>query len=150
MKILICSDSHSRSITKLDLDNYDYIIHCGDISSNDLDYFSLYPNLIFVKGNCDLGNYPLVRIEDIAKKKFFITHSHLYQTKDGCDILVKNTMNRYDIVCFGHTHIQAYFKVENTIYINPGAFKNNEYAYIEDNTLYFIKDNQVIKSEFLC
>lgn len=59
-------------------------------------------------------------------------------------------MNRYDIVCFGHTHIQAYFKVENTIYINPGAFKNNEYAYIEDNTLYFIKDNQVIKSEFLC
>lgn len=70
MKILICSDSHSRSITKLDLDNYDYIIHCGDISSNDLDYFSLYPNLIFVKGNCDLGNYPLVRIEDIAKKKF--------------------------------------------------------------------------------
>lgn len=145
MKLLICSDSHNNSITKLPLDDYDYIIHCGDLKNSDLDYFKLYPNLYYVKGNCDYNEYPIYLKLKLANLNIFITHSNLYNTKYSYDDLIQNTVNKYDLVLFGHTHKQICFKVENTIYINPGALKNNEYAYIIDNEIYLVNKDKIIK-----
>lgn len=145
MKILVCSDSHNRSITKLPLDDYEFIIHCGDILESDLDYFKLYPNLYYVRGNCDYSDYQLYKIVNIANKSYFITHSHLYNTKYTYEDLINNTKDKYDFVLFGHTHKQVCFKIGNTIYINPGAYKNGEYAYIEDDIIYLIQNNKAKK-----
>lgn len=142
MKILIISDSHNNSILKLPLTDYDYVIHCGDISSNDLDYLNIYDNIIYVRGNCDYNNYDLTKVLNLNNKKIFITHGNLYNVKDDLELLINNTINKYNIVCFGHTHKQLLLKKENTIYLNPGAWKNNEYAYIINDEVYLIKNNK--------
>ncbi len=144
MKILIISDSHNNSILKLPLTDYDYVIHCGDISSNDLDYLNIYDNIIYVRGNCDYNNYDLTKVLNLNNKKIFITHGNLYNVKDDLELLINNTINKYNIVCFGHTHKQLLLKKENTIYLNPGAWKNNEYAYIINDEVYLIKNNKCI------
>lgn len=144
MKILVISDSHNKTINKLDLSLYDYIFHCGDILFSDIDYFPLYPNLFYVRGNCDYNSYPLNITKTIANFKIFVTHSNIYNTKYCYDDLINNTINKYDIVLFGHTHKQTLFKKDNTIYLNPGAFKNNEYAHIIDDNIYLLKDNVII------
>ncbi len=149
MKILVCSDSHNNSILKLPLDDYDYIIHSGDILSTDIDYFSLYPNLYYVKGNCDYNNYPTYLNINILNKNIFITHSHLYNTKYRYNDLILNTKDKYDLVIFGHTHVPTLFKEGNTIYLNPGAFKNKEYVVIEDNKVIFYKDNKIKEIKYL-
>lgn len=144
MKILIISDSHNNSILKLPLTDYDYVIHCGDISSNDLDYLNIYDNIIYVRGNCDYNNYDLTKVLNLNNKKIFITHGNLYNVKDDLELLINNTINKNDIVCFGHTHKQLLLKKENTIYLNPGAWKNNEYAYIINDEVFLIKNNKCI------
>lgn len=142
MKILICSDSHNKSILSLNLDEFNYIIHLGDIKDNDIDYFNLYPNLIYVRGNCDYNNYELVKEVVLNDYKIFLTHSHLYNTKYSLDLLISNTINKYDFVLYGHTHKQQVFKLENTIYLNPGAFKDGCYVVIENNGIYLINGNK--------
>ncbi len=144
MKILIISDSHNNSILKLPLTDYDYVIHCGDISSNDLDYLNIYDNIIYVRGNCDYNNYDLTKVLNLNNKKIFITHGNLYNVKDDLELLINNTINKNNIVCFGHTHKQLLLKKENTIYLNPGAWKNNEYAYIINDEVFLIKNNKCI------
>lgn len=144
MKILIISDSHNNSILKLPLTDYDYVIHCGDISSNDLDYLNIYDNIIYVRGNCDYNNYDLTKVLNLNNKKIFITHGNLYNVKNDLELLINNTINKYNIVCFGHTHKQLLLKKENTIYLNPGAWKNNEYAYIINDEVFLIKNNKCI------
>lgn len=144
MKILIISDSHNNSILKLPLTDYDYVIHCGDISSNDLDYLNIYDNIIYVRGNCDYNNYDLTKVLNLNNKKIFITHGNLYNVKGDLELLINNTINKYNIVCFGHTHKQLLLKKENTIYLNPGAWKNNEYAYIINDEVFLIKNNKCI------
>lgn len=144
MKILIISDSHNNSILKLPLTDYDYVIHCGDISSNDLDYLNIYDNIIYVRGNCDYNNYDLTKVLNLNNKKIFITHGNLYNVKDDLELLINNTINKYNIVCFGHTHKQLLLKKENTIYLNPGAWKNNEHAYIINDEVFLIKNNKCI------
>lgn len=146
MKILVISDSHNHKITKLDLDSFDYIFHCGDIMDHDLDFLNLYPNSYYVKGNCDYNNYPLSKEIDLANYKIFMTHSNIYNTKYTYDNLVNNTIDKYDLVFFGHTHKQIVFRQGKTTYLNPGAYKNNEYAYILDNTIYLVKDEKVVNT----
>ena len=59
---------------------------------------------------------------EIEGKKVFITHGHLHKVGFGTDDLYELAVrNGYDIVLYGHTHVQ---KVENRngIYIaNPGS-----------------------------
>lgn len=144
MKILVLSDSHTLTLDnlKLDINNYDYIIHAGDYG-NSYD-FLIKNNIIFVKGNCDnLGDKE--KNFFIDDKKILLTHGDLYNVKYNLlNICYKARNSNVDICIFGHTHQINYFYYENILFLNPGSFKNNDYIKIINDTIYFYKDNKVI------
>lgn len=130
MKILILSDSH-RSFIKLNFKDYDYVIHAGDRGDSILNY----PNLYYVRGNCDIFGPDEEKIK-IDKYTIFITHGHLYNVKYKMDNLIyRGLEQKADIVIYGHTHIQEAFKEKKIWFINPGAYENGDYAVIDGNEL---------------
>ncbi len=138
MKILLISDSHFKSVTKLDLSKFDYILHAGDISRNDIDFLDLEPHSYCVKGNCDFdSNRELENYITIDSKTFFLTHSHLYGSKEGYSRLIsKGKSLEVDYVVFGHTHLPTAFYEGDTLFINPGSFMEGSYMVIEGDKLY--------------
>ena len=133
MKILILSDNHSRRIDDFDFLKYDYIIHCGDYGDS-LDIINTN-NIIYVKGNCDSYGDKEVLV-DINDKKYLITHGDLYGVKyDYLRLELKALSSNADIILFGHTHRQTYFKDKGKIFINPGSYQEDEYVEIEDNKI---------------
>ncbi len=134
-KILVMSDSHGaqNNINCLFEKNYDYIIFLGD-GLKDLGVYTNLNNCFYVKGNCDVFAYdiPLSQTIFISGIKMFITHGHEFCVKHGTEILQKHVENEeYGIVCFGHTHIRFLQFTNETLFINPGAIGNGEYAEIE-------------------
>lgn len=137
MKILILSDSHEKLID-LDLSEYDYIIHAGDygISRHLLEFNNAY----FVAGNCDFDGRDEILLT-INGKKFFITHGHRYRVRyDLTSLYLKAREVEADFVIYGHNHYQVYEEDRGIIFINPGAYNQNEYAVIEDGQLGFYKN----------
>ena len=126
MKILILSDSHSKTID-FNFSDFDYVIHAGDTHED------LEGRCIYAKGNCDYYGPNEVRV-NLFDKKFYITHGHLYGVKNGYDrITYKGFEEEADFVIFGHTHIPYFSKERNTIFINPGAYLNGNYRILYDD-----------------
>ena len=82
MKVLIMSDSHGLTheisiIKERHKQDVTAMIHCGD---SELEKNDPYMNgMITVRGNCDRDSaYPNIVVEEIAGKRFLITHGHLY------------------------------------------------------------------------
>ena len=120
-------------------DDYDYVIHCGDYGTSSM------KNIIYVKGNCDLmgDKEHLLNINDI---KFYITHGDMYNVKYTYQSLYYKAMEVNCRVClFGHTHKQTYFKENDIIFINPGAYCNGEYCIISDNKITFFSDKKILE-----
>jgi putative phosphoesterase len=136
MKILVFSDSHSRSkklLEAISLHNgiCDAVIFLGD-GIKDLDALSLkYPNIpiIKVKGNCDIFGVSDTLDEvvlDFDGIKVLLTHGHKHGVKYGYGSILQYAYEKdVDAVMFGHTHIPC----ERTEYIgekriqlfNPGS-----------------------------
>lgn len=139
MKILVLSDSHLHSV-KLDLNDYDYVIHCGDgnrITKSD--------NVFCVRGNCDFRGEK-EKIVEIKNKKILITHGDLYNVKYGYTRLsYKALESEVDICLFGHTHIADVFEFQEILFINPGAYQDGYYVIIEDNKINFYYNNECYK-----
>lgn len=143
MKILILSDNHSRMID-LNLDLYDYIIHCGDYGDIDdiLDKYNAY----YVRGNCDYRG-PKEIFVNIDNKNILITHGDLYNVKYHYNSIVYKALEKKaDFVFFGHTHRADMFIEDNIIFINPGSYQNGNYVVIEDNKINFYRYDEVYKS----
>ena len=67
-----------------------------------------------------------------------VTHGDSFFVKKGLDNLhYFSKQKQYNLVCFGHTHLQTKVEKDGIIYINAGALKNGDYAEIE------IKDKKV-------
>ena len=132
MKVAIISDSHGNKdgIDYL-FNNYsfDYLIHTGD-GIGDLRLYSNLENVITVSGNCDIFSSEVSdKIINIAGKKIFITHGHIYGVKRGLDRLIsKGKQLGVDIILYGHTHNANYFYEDNMLIINPGAFQKGKCA----------------------
>ncbi len=134
LKICLISDSHGNKDKIEDLlfnNTFDYIFFMGDGLRDFKDYY--LENLKMVSGNCDLfSDEPFTTFVKIQDKKIMITHGHVYKAK-----LTKMLMANYakeqncDIVCYGHTHCQKDESVNGVRLINPGAFKNGEYAILK-------------------
>lgn len=134
-KILVMSDSHGaqNNINFLVEKNYDYIIFLGD-GLKDLGAYSNLNNCFYVKGNCDIFAYdePLSQSFFVCGIKFFITHGNVFHVKRGIEVLQEQVDNcDYGVVCFGHTHKKFIQIINKTLYLNPGAIGNGEYAEIE-------------------
>lgn len=138
MKILVVSDSHQHLEKLIDIfekENPDIVISAGDNSGDVIDLSNIKEKAEYyiVRGNCDYFDFKTDDIEEfnIAGKKIFLTHGHLYDVKSGYEKIKNEALKKQaDIVIFGHTHI-PYLNNETPVLFNPGAAKDGKYGTIE-------------------
>ncbi len=112
------------------LEQPDYIIHLGDLERDAFELGRLFPNLPLcsVPGNCDVmpkGEKRLVF--ELAGKRFFVTHGHIYHVKTGLQSLVNNALAAgADLCLFGHTHVPLFRETHGLLLINPGSIGYQE------------------------
>lgn len=140
MRILVFSDTHGNYSDPVHIINnikdVDAVIHCGDIISDCREIQRVYPKLPFyyVCGNNDISmDVPRELSIELAGKKIFITHGHLYKVRITDALLRKKIEEGYDLVVYGHTHVPDTEYYNSGIILNPGAmcYGNKTYAVIE-------------------
>ena len=136
MKILLLSDSHGNKKkveSLIEKEKSDLIFFMGDGLSDVSN--SGVSKARKVCGNCDFfSNEAVIRYENIFNLKIMITHGHIFKTKHTYSLLTEQAKTDLcDIVCCGHTHKQLAEYIDGVFVINPGAFKNGEYAILEVN-----------------
>lgn len=122
MIVLIASDTHrQRELVEawksIDADLY---IHCGDseLSAND----AIWNDVHVVKGNCDIGSYPLEEIIEAGTTKILVVHGHQDRVKQSLlPLSYKAEEKQADVVCFGHSHLYGAEYTEGRLFINPGS-----------------------------
>lgn len=131
MKILLISDSHGNKKTLanfLQSVQFDYAFFLGDglRDVESLDQIKVKR----VCGNCDFfSSEAVTRYENLAGKKFMLTHGHDYRAKLTKSLMLQTAKQNYcDVVCFGHTHTQTNEYLDGVLFVNPGAFKSGNYA----------------------
>ena len=115
MKILIVSDSHGdyESLDRLYkiYPNMDLYLHAGD---SEQDEFSLQP-FVSVRGNCDhYYDFPNFMVIPTPKGNIYVQHTP-YVSKS---VISKHNAK---IVIHGHTHTRRNEKINDILFINPGA-----------------------------
>ena len=133
MKILVLSDSHGakqKLENILSHQNYDYLFFLGDGLKDLASYQE--KNIIKVCGNCDLFfQEPITRIEKVNNINVMLTHGHVFKAKYLLEPMIDYAQkNNCSLLCFGHTHKQKYENINGVTVVNPGAFKNGNYAVI--------------------
>ena len=128
MKIGIISDTHRHigdANTLINtLGRVDMIIHLGDNVEDVKILSSVYKGkIISVRGNCDFSKeIPSELVENIAEKRFFITHGNKYNVKyDLAKLRYRALELDADIVLFGHTHVSQIEYIDGIWFINPGS-----------------------------
>jgi putative phosphoesterase len=128
MRIGIISDSHgkrtalTRAINRLG--KIDIIFHLGDLYTDAIYIENTYNiKTVYVKGNCDFSqDTDIYKEVELEGKRFFLTHGHMYRVKWGIQYLVQVTsVEKYDMVLFGHTHIPQVSFESGIIFMNPGS-----------------------------
>ena len=89
MKVLICSDSHTRLDyfqKVMNLEEPEMVIFAGDHSTDAMDMALIYSEIPFkiVKGNTDYYDYDTkdTEIFELNGKKYFLHMGHLYGDKE--------------------------------------------------------------------
>lgn len=128
MKILIVSDSHGLvselgTLKKRHEEDVELFLHCGDseLSASE----EVMKGYITVQGNCDYEDkFPTETTQEIADKKIFLTHGHLYGVKSSLNnLLYKAKEVGANIACFGHSHFLGMEVVDDVLFINPGSLR---------------------------
>ena len=132
----IVSDTHGhtenaqRAVHMLECLDIQQVLHCGDIGSTAIpSLFARWPTH-FVFGNVD---YDRVDLRDAIQQAKLTCHERFGQLElagrkiaflHGDDSkLFRATIQegRYDLVCYGHTHITKQERIGKTLVLNPGA-----------------------------
>lgn len=136
MKVLICSDSHTRMDyfqKAIEIENPDFVIFAGDHSTDAIDMSLVYNQIPFqiVRGNTDYFDYDTkdIQIFDMKGKKVLLTHGHLQGVKRNLNELESQARKEEaDICIFGHTHREFQAEKDGTFYLNPGALMDKKYV----------------------
>ena len=135
MKVLICSDSHTRLDyfqKVMELEKPELVIFAGDHSTDALDISLIYEEIPFkiVRGNTDFSDRKTddeIKFE-INGKKIFLTHGHLQRVKSSLNELeIRAKEEEVDICIFGHTHRELEIEKDGILYLNPGALQDKKY-----------------------
>ena len=135
MRILIISDSHGRT-ENIDLirqkeGKFDLVLHCGD-GSEDFDYIGdrLGCRVNGVKGNCDIlsREFPVQNL-NIEGKLIHIEHGHRLPYFSEIALLDFAESNGYDVILYGHTHVQKLLNQNGKWIINPGSISRPRDGY---------------------
>lgn len=141
MKILLLSDLHIptrcsiEELRAINFDIYDQIFLTGDITSIEvLDFLNNQKPIIqAVHGNMDDFYIKNLLSEKIMLELYGKTYGliHGYQTGHAiAEKLIKFFNTNLDVLVFGHSHYQEKFLINNTIFVNPGAFCDGYYGEI--------------------
>lgn len=136
MRVGIVSDTHGNvgltrpAVRMFESLNVEHVIHCGDIGSAEVvELFAPWPT-DFVFGNCDTDPKPLQTAIELAGQtchgefgdfelegiRIAIVHSH-----QPSRFAAAVGSGRYQVVCYGHTHVALIERRGETLVINPGA-----------------------------
>ncbi len=143
MKIAVLSDTHDniwnvrKALDHIAGRQTEAIIHCGDIIApfvfKEFMEFSIPVHCVF--GNNDGDRYLLTKTAEGAKglitlhgilgemnaHGFSIAFTHEPAFAEGLA-----ATGKYDLVCFGHTHLPRQEQTGNTILLNPGDVMGKE------------------------
>ena len=135
MKICVCSDSHGNWYglqEMIDRENPRYVFFLGD-GERDWTQVNLSATTAFaaVSGNCDyMSMEPPFRKLDLAGKKIYMTHGHLYGAKQGIfGLLAQAKQCEADLVLYGHTHRQKLEEMAGCLFLCPGSMNSSENKY---------------------
>lgn len=150
-KVLILSDSHGKNDIMeyvINKEKPDYIIHCGDHCLNNNDYLNRIFD-IYVQGNNDyIGEREILK--NIEGLIFLVLHGDEFNVySNELSGLIRYGKNvGADIILYGHSHVENYYKEDDIILINPGSItyprnKTNKksYAIIHINNGKIIENN---------
>ena len=136
MKILVTSDSHGAKnniVRTVAVESPDIILHLGDRITDCIDAEFEYPDILLrsIRGNCDRSSAGLDTDEFVlCRKRFLMTHGHLYGVKTGFSrILEAATSRSVDVLLFGHTHIPYYSVTDGLTVVNPGSIGEGTKSY---------------------
>jgi putative phosphoesterase len=139
MNLLIISDTHTDSITKLptairdEAAKADGIIHAGDVVGFKVihDLMHINPNVYAVKGNMDpaLGDdyLPKKRVLKLGGITIGIAHG------DGSPHGLENRLmysfadDKVDLIIYGHTHTPFWGVIGDVHFLNPGSPTNKRH-----------------------
>ncbi|MCR5829094.1 MAG: YfcE family phosphodiesterase [Lachnospiraceae bacterium] len=127
MRILIISDSHGRTenieMLRGKIGKIDLILHCGD-GTSEFDYIRscLGAQITGVSGNCDLFTQERDAVNlNIEGKIIHIEHGHRLPYFSDTAMMDFAIDNGYDVVLFGHTHMQKLIEKDGRYVVNPGS-----------------------------
>jgi putative phosphoesterase len=136
MRIGVVSDTHGQvqfareAAEVLRPFEIQHLIHCGDIGSQGVvSAFAEWPGH-YVLGNCDYGADELREAIagagqhfhgrfgefEIAGRRIALLHGD-----DGAKFRESVASGKFDLVCYGHTHVAEYHREGSTWVLNPGA-----------------------------
>ncbi|MDI6807086.1 MAG: metallophosphoesterase [Candidatus Aenigmarchaeota archaeon] len=138
MKIGIISDTHDhvdnirKVIDKMKKYEVEAIIHCGDFCSpfavEMMKEFNVPVHAVF--GNVDGDKFRML----MKKPENVTLHGEFVEIElGGKKIAIVHFPEiakalafggKYDLVCYGHTHVSNVEKIENTLLVNPGELMN--------------------------
>ncbi|CAC13475.1 conserved hypothetical protein [Mycoplasmopsis pulmonis] len=146
--ILIISDIHGdlKTLEKiLKSQSYDYAISAGDhLLSYDLmqKYFDF-----FVAGNNDFDQARTSLDFEIMGKKIHLEHGHLigsYNQLINSKFMEKVLKNSsFDILIYGHSHMNLLTKYEDKIAINPGSISLPRFSSQKSFAILTIANNKM-------
>ena len=119
MKIGVISDTHGllRDEVIENLQGCDYIIHAGDIGSEEiLDKLQGIAKTFAVRGNNDKEGYAL-KLPDF--KEIEMDEVLIYVTHNNADI--PKELREIDLIIYGHSHKYSEDNIDGIIYLNPGS-----------------------------
>jgi|SRR5690554_1279388 len=130
MKLLITGDIHGRSdmLQKVlkKVKTFDLHLNTGDLG---LEFPTIEAaKMIAVKGNTDYYlDLPTERLIEHQGLRILLTHGHLQNVKYGLNELILMAKEMDANICiFGHTHDAFYRRIDNIIFINPGALTGHK------------------------
>ncbi|ADD69181.1 phosphodiesterase, MJ0936 family [Denitrovibrio acetiphilus DSM 12809] len=136
MNLLIISDTHTDSITKLPpavidaAKKADGIIHAGDVVSYKVisGLIDINPNVYAVKGNMDPASgenvLPLKRVLEAEGVRIGIAHGEGSPQGIENRLLYTFADDKVDIIIFGHTHVPFWGVIGEVHFLNPGSPTN--------------------------
>jgi putative phosphoesterase len=136
MLLGVVSDTHGhlenthRAVRMLESLSVEQVIHCGDIGSPEIPaLFAAWPTH-FVFGNVD---YDLPQLRAAIHKAKLKCHERFGELQlagrniaflhsdDGKRFQQTINENRFDLICYGHTHVAKAEQIGRSLVLNPGA-----------------------------
>jgi len=136
MRIGVVSDTHGHvpytrdAVRMLQTLQVEQVLHCGDIGSVEvIELFAPWPTH-FVLGNVDYPEAPLAGEIERQQQHFHGRFGELelagvsialLHSDDAARFRQAIHSGRYQLVCYGHSHVKQSHHENDTLVLNPGA-----------------------------